>query len=61
VPRDLIIPLLFCVVVLLLLLWTYPMEILTLLSLGYLLSIPFAVRRYRSLSRAEEERAAPSP
>ena len=58
VPRDLIIPLLFCVVVLLLLLWTYPMEILTLLSLGYLASIPFAVRRYKSLTRAEKERAA---
>jgi CDP-diacylglycerol--serine O-phosphatidyltransferase len=58
VPRDLIIPLLFCVVVLLLLLWTYPMEILILLSLGYLVSIPFAVRRYKSLMRAEKERAA---
>src|SRR3974390_2705872 len=58
VPRDMIIPLLFCVVVLLLLLWTYPMEILPLLSLGYLVSIPFAVRRYKSLTRAEKERAA---
>ena len=40
VPRDLIIPLLFCVVVLLLLLWTYPMEILILLSSSYLLRSP---------------------
>lgn len=58
VPRDLIIPLLFCVVALLLLLWTYPMEILVLLSLAYLASIPFAVRRYKSLARAEAERAS---
>jgi len=58
VPRDMIIPLLFCVVVLLLLLWTYPMEILILLSLGYLVSIPFAIRRYRSLARAEKAGAS---
>jgi len=58
VPRDLIIPLLFGVVALLLLLWTYPMEILVILSLSYLASIPFAVRRYKALARAETQRGS---
>jgi CDP-diacylglycerol--serine O-phosphatidyltransferase len=59
VPRDLIIPLLFGGGVILLLLATYPMEILITLSLVYLALIPIGLSRYRAMARQEETRAGP--
>jgi len=56
VPRDLMIPLLFGFGALLLLLATYPMEVLIVLSLAYLATIPISLRRYRALADAEKER-----
>jgi CDP-diacylglycerol--serine O-phosphatidyltransferase len=53
VPRDLMIPLLFGVGALLLLLAIYPMEFLVVISLAYLVLIPFGVRRYNKLTREE--------
>ncbi|MGA8171047.1 MAG: CDP-diacylglycerol--serine O-phosphatidyltransferase [Methylocystis sp.] len=59
VPRDLVIPLLFGGGVTLLLLAIYPMEILIALSLAYLASIPFGLRRYKALAGQEESKVAP--
>ena len=59
VPRDLVIPLLFGGGVTLLLLAIYPMEILIALSLAYLASIPFGLRRYKALAGREESKVAP--
>jgi CDP-diacylglycerol---serine O-phosphatidyltransferase len=56
ISRDLIIPLLFGAGVTLLLLAIYPMEVLTVLSIAYLAAIPFGLRRYNALSRAEAEK-----
>jgi CDP-diacylglycerol--serine O-phosphatidyltransferase len=53
VPRDLVIPLLFGVGVTALLLAIYPMEVLAVLGFSYLALIPFGVRRYNQLARAE--------
>ena len=61
VPRDLVIPLLFGVGVALLLLATYPMEMLTVLSLANLVLIPFSMRRYKALAREEAGKAAAPP
>jgi CDP-diacylglycerol--serine O-phosphatidyltransferase len=57
VPRDLMIPLLFIVGALLLLLAIYPMEVLILISLAYLGSIPFSMKRYRALAQADAAKA----
>jgi len=56
--RDQIIPLLFAAGVALVLLATYPMEMLAALSLCYLASIPFGVRRYNELAREEASKVA---
>jgi len=56
--RDQVIPLLFAAGVALVLLATYPMEMLAALSLCYLGSIPFGMRRYRELAREEAEKVA---
>ncbi|HXY58740.1 MAG TPA: CDP-diacylglycerol--serine O-phosphatidyltransferase [Methylocystis sp.] len=56
--RDQIIPLLFAAGVALVLLATYPMEMLAVLSLCYLASIPFGVRRYNELAREEASKVA---
>jgi CDP-diacylglycerol--serine O-phosphatidyltransferase len=53
VPRDLVIPLLFGVGVTALLLAIFPMEMLAVLGFFYLALIPFGVRRYNQLARAE--------
>lgn len=47
VPRDYVVVVMFGAIALLLLLATFPMEMLICLSLAYLASIPFAVRRFR--------------
>jgi len=57
IPRDLVIPLLFGVGVTALLLAIYPMEILAVLGLSYLALIPFGVRRYNELARADVAKA----
>lgn len=58
VPREYFIPVLFGVVVLILLLATFPMEVLVGLTLIYLGMIPFAYRRYQAYQRADESAAA---
>ncbi|MGJ0535667.1 CDP-diacylglycerol--serine O-phosphatidyltransferase [Methylocystis sp.] len=58
IPRDLVIPVLFGVGVTALLLAIYPMELLAVLSVAFLAAIPFSVRRYNRLAKAEAEKAA---
>jgi CDP-diacylglycerol--serine O-phosphatidyltransferase len=58
IPRDLVIPLLFGVGVTALLLAIYPMEALAILGLAYLAAIPWSVRRYNALTKAEAEAKA---
>ncbi len=50
VPREYVIAVLFGVAVIVLLLATFPMEMLACLSLAYLATIPFAMRRYKSFA-----------
>ena len=58
IPRDLVIPLLFGVGATVLLLATFPMELLVVVSLAYLASIPFSVKRYRAHAAEETATAA---
>ncbi len=53
VPREYVIAVLFGVAVIVLLLATFPMEMLVCLSLAYLATIPFAVRRYKAFAAAD--------
>lgn len=53
VPRDMVILVLFGVAVVVLLLATFPMEMLAALSLCYLAFIPFSIRVHRSYLRRE--------
>ncbi len=57
IPRDLVIPVLFGVGVTALLLAIYPMELLAVVSLAFLAAIPFSVRRYNALAKADAEKA----
>lgn len=59
IPRDYVIAVLFGVAVVVLLLATFPMEMLVCLSFAYLASIPFAIRRFKALAAATQETAAP--
>jgi CDP-diacylglycerol--serine O-phosphatidyltransferase len=59
VPREYVIAVLFGVAVVVLLLATFPMEMLACLSLAYLATIPFAVRR--SMAFAAADAAAQDP
>ncbi|MGO9005277.1 MAG: CDP-alcohol phosphatidyltransferase family protein [Beijerinckiaceae bacterium] len=62
VPRDFVIAVLFGVAVAVLLLATYPMEMLAFLSLAYLATIPFAVRRFKFFTEIDRARVAvPEP
>lgn len=65
IPRDRVIVVLFGVAIVVLLLATFPMEMLAFLSLAYLASIPLAVRRFRAFAEADRARlaagAAPAP
>jgi CDP-diacylglycerol--serine O-phosphatidyltransferase len=56
IPRDLVIPVLFGVGVTALLLATYPMEVLSVVSVAFLAMIPFSVKRYNALAKAEMEK-----
>jgi len=58
VPRDLVIAVLLGVVVVVLLLATFPMEMLAFLSLAYLATIPLAVRSFRAFAEADRARLA---
>ncbi|GLI93130.1 CDP-diacylglycerol--serine O-phosphatidyltransferase [Methylocystis echinoides] len=60
IPRDLVIPVLFGVGVTALLLATYPMEVLSVVSVAFLAMIPFSVKRYNALAKAEMEKAQAS-
>ncbi len=57
IPRDLVIPVLFGVGVTALLLATYPMEVLAVVSVAFLAMIPLSVKRYNALTKAEAEKA----
>ena len=61
IPRDLVIPLLFGVGATVLLLATFPMELLVVVALGYLASIPFSIKRYRALAAADAPPAPEAP
>lgn len=61
VPREYFIPVLFGVVVLILLLATFPMEVLVALTIVYLGMIPFAYRRYQAYQRADDASKASPP
>ena len=56
VPREYFIPVLFGVAALILLLATFPMEVLVGLSLVYVGLIPMAYRRFQTYQRADEPR-----
>ncbi len=58
VPREYVIAVLFAVAVIVLLLATFPMEMLVCLSFVYLATIPFAMRRFKAYKSAEA--AAPA-
>lgn len=60
IPRDLVIPVLFGVGVTALLLATYPMEVLSVVSVAFLAMIPLSVKRYNALAKAEAEKAQES-
>lgn len=53
VPREYVIVVLFAVVACILLLATFPMEMLVCLALIYLATIPFAVRRFKAYELAD--------
>jgi CDP-diacylglycerol--serine O-phosphatidyltransferase len=56
IPREYVIVVLFGVAALLLLLATFPMEMMVVLSLCYLATIPWAIRRFHAYERADEAR-----
>jgi CDP-diacylglycerol--serine O-phosphatidyltransferase len=58
IPREYVIVVLFGVAALLLLLATFPMEMMVVLSLCYLVTIPWAIRRFRTFEQADDRRAA---
>ena len=57
IPREYVIVVLFGVAAVLLLLATFPMEVMVGLSLCYLATVPWALRRFRAFERADERRA----
>jgi CDP-diacylglycerol--serine O-phosphatidyltransferase len=59
VPREYVIAVLFGVAVVVLLLATFPMEMLVCLSFLYLATIPFAILRFRKYEAAEAAAAVP--
>ncbi|MGJ0506201.1 MAG: CDP-diacylglycerol--serine O-phosphatidyltransferase [Methylocystis sp.] len=60
IPRDLVIPVLFGVGVTALLLATYPIEVLSVVSVAFLAMIPLSVKRYNALMKAEAEKTQES-
>jgi CDP-diacylglycerol--serine O-phosphatidyltransferase len=58
IPREYVIVVLFGVAVTILLLATFPMEMLVVLSLLYLATIPIAIRRFKALQARDAAREA---
>jgi CDP-diacylglycerol--serine O-phosphatidyltransferase len=58
VPRDYFLPVLFAVAAFVLLLATFPMEVLVALTVGYLGMLPVSYRRHQALTRADEAASA---
>jgi CDP-diacylglycerol---serine O-phosphatidyltransferase len=56
VPREYVIAVLFGVAIIVLLLATFPMEMLAFLSLAYLATTPFAMRSYKGFAAADAAR-----
>lgn len=54
VPRENVIVVMFAIAVVILLLASFPLEMMIILSLAYLCNIPFGLRRYRRLQRLSE-------
>jgi CDP-diacylglycerol--serine O-phosphatidyltransferase len=60
VPREYVAVVLFGLVAGILLLANFPMETLAAMTLAYLVAIPFSIRRFERLRRAEENAEGPS-
>lgn len=58
VPREWVIAVLFGVAAALLLVATFPMEMLVVLTLAYLCHVPFSIRRHRAYAEADRKAAA---
>ncbi|WOJ89949.1 phosphatidylcholine/phosphatidylserine synthase [Methylocapsa polymorpha] len=58
VPREYVIPVLFAIVACILLLATFPMEMLVGLTLIYFATIPLAIRKFRAYEAADAARSA---
>lgn len=58
VPRDYLLLVLFGVALTAMLVFAYPIEMLLAISVAYLAMIPFSVRRYAALARADAARKA---
>ena len=58
IPREYFMVVLFGIAAALLLLATFPMEVMIVLSLAYMATIPLAIRRWRRLERADAARVA---
>lgn len=61
VPRELVLPLIVGAVLFVALLIGYPWQMLSALSIGYLLTLPFGYKSYRDQERALAARAAAEP
>jgi CDP-diacylglycerol--serine O-phosphatidyltransferase len=61
VPREYLLIVLFGVALTLMLIFAYPIEMLLAITLAYLAMIPFSVRRYTALARAEATNKAAHP
>ena len=63
IPREYVIVVLFAVAALLLLIATFPLEVMVAISLLYLASVPFAIRRFQRCEQADDLRvlAAEAP
>ena len=61
VPREYVAVVLFGLAAAVLLLANFPMETLAAMTLAYLAAIPFSIRRFERLRRADDERASAAP
>jgi CDP-diacylglycerol--serine O-phosphatidyltransferase len=61
IPREYIIFVLFSIIVLVLLLATFPMEMMVFLSFLYLATIPFAIRRFRAFEAKDRVASSTLP
>lgn len=61
VPREYVIPVLFAIAACILLLATFPMEMLVFLTLVYFATIPIAIRKFKAYQAADAAQASASP